>query len=325
MTLDAYRRPRMIVLSPRSTAYEAARAMADNHVGAVLVCEEQQVVGIVTDRDLALDVVAGDLDPRGASLRAVMSDEVACCEVSGSIDDAARLMRERGVRRIPITEDGRPVGLVTLDDLVVDGAVDIETVRSIVERQLEAPARFKAEGEIHPTEPARAEFADGRTRARLRRLARAENTYRRLLRAVERHSGLGAIGRAELALDIVLGMICRRLTPQEARHLLAQLPSKLQPSLEPFLDGPDKRITTELIEAELRARLGLDEASAASVLRAVCDAIAESVSAGEIDEVRGQLPRAMKDLFPRGPAAPREQPAVAPPSAPEAPPIRKAG
>ena len=56
MSLERYRRARMVVLSPNSSVHAAARAMADNHIGSVLVAERRQLLGIVADRDLALDV-----------------------------------------------------------------------------------------------------------------------------------------------------------------------------------------------------------------------------------------------------------------------------
>jgi CBS domain-containing protein/uncharacterized protein (DUF2267 family) len=301
MSLERFRRERLVVLSPRATAYEAGRAMADNAVGAVLVGEEQRIVGVVTDRDLALEVVAGDLDPRGTYLRDVMSDEVVACEVTGTIEDVIRVMRERGVRRVPIVEDGHPVGLVTLDDLLVDSAITTGAARSIVVAQLEAAARPKeAAGRPAATEPAGPSPAI-RLRAARRRSARAENTYGRLLRAVERDTGLESRDRADRSLVVVLGMICERLLPEEAKNFIAQLPSKLHDELEQHCGGPDRRVTTDAIVSELERQLSLERAQAHDVLCSVCDAIAESVSAGEIEAVRGQLPAAMKELFPQPP------------------------
>jgi len=95
----------------------------------------------------------------------------------------------------------------------------------------------------------------------------------------------------------VLCMICRRLTPQEARHLVAQLPSKLQPLLDECF-GPDRRVTLETMKEDIRGVLDLDDEHATSVLEAVCRSVVDSVSEGQIDDVRGQLPRAMKGLFP---------------------------
>ncbi|MBK9265293.1 MAG: CBS domain-containing protein [Polyangiaceae bacterium] len=300
MSLENYRRPRLVILHPRSSTREAARAMADNHIGAVLVTENQKLVGIVTDRDLALDVVAGELDSNTTTLRDVMSDEIACVDVDDSVKDVLDTMRKHACRRVPVLSEGRPVGIVTLDDLIIEGAVSLDDLRTVVCAQLEIAARFKAEGETHPLVPARPDM-DTRSRARRRREARAENTYNRLLGAVERQTGLESREQAEQALRIALSNICRRLTPGEAQHLVAQLPSKLAISLDRPYEGPDKTITTETIQSDLRQTLHLIPDHAADILYAVCDVIADSVSAGEIESVRAELPTAMKDLFPTMP------------------------
>jgi len=294
MSLDRYRRPRLIVLHPRSTTYEAARAMADNHVGAVLVLENQRLVGIATDRDLALDVVAAGLDPRTTPLRDVMSDEVTPVDIDDSIEDVVRIMREHACRRVPVVEQGRPVGIISLDDLLTERAIDIETARSIIAAQLESAARFKPAGAMSPGPTT----GRGGERVRQRRAARAENTYGRLLHACMRQTGLATREQAERALLIVLGNLCSRLTEDEAQHLLAQLPSKLVPQLDATLGGSNKDITPDTIEAELRRALKLSAEAATDVLYATCEVIADSVSAGEIEDVRSELPTAMKDLFP---------------------------
>lgn len=300
MSLERYRRARMVVLSPRSSAHAAARAMADNHIGSVLIAERQLLLGIVTDRDLALEVVAGDL-AHSTALSEVMSDRVAGVPITASVDDVVRTMREHGCRRVPLLEDGKPVGLVTLDDLIIDGVIDAPAARSIIMAQLEAPARFKEEGAIHPEQPARPEMAGRRGRTILRRKARADSAHARLLRAVEAHTGLRTREQAESALMIVLGMLCRRVTPDDARHLIAQLPSKLQSELERSLEGPDRHITRAAIEEELMRHLNVDAGVAEMLPASICDALTDCVTAGEIESFRGQLPLDMKDLFPRTP------------------------
>jgi uncharacterized protein (DUF2267 family) len=290
----------MVSLSPRATVREAARAMVDNHIGSILISEHGQVHGIVTDRDLALEVIGSDLE-HTTLLSDVMSEEVATVDIGCEVEDVVRIMQEHACRRVPIVERGRPVGLVTLDDLLIDRALDIETASAVIVAQLEAPARFKEEGALHPEEPARPEFAGRRgVRALLRHQARAEMAYARLLRAVVAHTALPR-DQAALALTIVLSMLCRRVTKEEARHLLAQLPSKLQPELERHLDGPDRHVTTEAILQEIARRLHVSDADAGVRVSAVCAAIAECVSPGEIEEFRGQLPLEMKDLFPPTP------------------------
>lgn len=292
MSLDRYRRPRLIVLHPRATAYEAARAIADHHIASLLIGEGRDIVGIVTDRDLALEVIAGDLDPHTTILGDIMSEPVVSIDVGGSAGEAAQLMREHACRRLPVTEDAIPVGLVTLDDLIHDEEVSTSQARAVLSAQLDSTL---------PPQGASLSPADRRARVRMRRRARAEGTFHRLLRAVERNSGITERARAERAIGIVLGALCRRLMPQEARHLIAQLPSKLHADLVECLDGPDKRITTQSIEHELRRELGVDEVRAIDVLYGICDAVADSISAGEIGAVRGQLPAGMKELFPEVP------------------------
>lgn len=298
MSLERFRRSRMVVLSHDAMAYQAARAMADNHIGAVLVTQAPGLAGIVTDRDLALAVLGGDLDPKTTPLGDVMSEGVVTCDIGASLDDVVRLMIDHGVRRIPITENGRPIGLVTFDDLVVDGSVGLDALRAIVTAQLEVEAPHKPAGVLHPQTPASAEHqAIGRTRALMRAKARAEATYNRMIAAIAEATDLDR-ARAERAVFIVACMLCRRLVPQEARHLIAQLPSMMQSQLEKCLDGPDRAVTVHAITAEIGRALGLDPQTARATLRGVFRVIADSVAAGQIEEVRGQLPEEMKELFP---------------------------
>jgi uncharacterized protein (DUF2267 family)/predicted transcriptional regulator len=284
----------MVVLNPRSTAYQAARAMADNHIGAVLVGDQPSVAGIVTDRDLALAVLGGGLDPKTTPLGEVMSEEVVTCEIGADLDQVVRLMQQHGVRRIPLVEGGRPVGLVTFDDLVVDNSVSLEALRDIVAAQLEVEAPQKPAGTLHPSAGT---TAQARTRALMRAKARAEATYGRMLRAVANATGLERSG-SERALLIACCMLCRRLSPGEAQDLIAQLPSIIQPQLDRCADGPDRAVSTQAIEDELSRSLGLAPQRASETLRAIVRVISESVSTGQIEEVRGQLPEEMKTLFP---------------------------
>ncbi|MGZ8400796.1 MAG: DUF2267 domain-containing protein [Methyloceanibacter sp.] len=298
MSLERFRRTRMVILTRQSKVYQAARAMADSHIGSVLVSEPPGLAGIVTDRDLALAVIGGGLDPRTTPLDEVMSEDVVACEIKAELDDVVRLMQEHGVRRVPITEDGRVVGLITFDDLVVDGSVPPEALRAIVTAQLEVEAPHKPAGMLHPERPERPERqAAGRARALMRARARAEASYHKLTKAVADAAQLDP-ARAERALLVAICMLCRRLSPQEAHQLIAQLPSMLQPGLEQCLDGPNRNVTLKAIETELASVLGLDAQRATTTLKTVCNAITDTIAAGEVDEVRGQLPEDMKHLFP---------------------------
>jgi uncharacterized protein (DUF2267 family) len=131
----------------------------------------------------------------------------------------------------------------------------------------------------------------------MRAQARAEATYNRMVTAVASATALDR-DRAERALLLSVCMLCRRLVPQEARHLIAQLPSKLQPQLDQCLDGPDRAVTSVAIKDELARALGLDSEAASATLLAVLKVVSNAVSAGQISEVRAQLPEEMKHLLP---------------------------
>lgn len=101
------------------TAYDAARLMAEHNVGSVVVVDmDHKPVGMVTDRDLALKVVALGKDPKSVSIKEIMSQEAIFLSQDRGIFEATRLMREEAVRRIPIVDrDGKLVGIFTMDDL----------------------------------------------------------------------------------------------------------------------------------------------------------------------------------------------------------------
>jgi CBS domain-containing protein/uncharacterized protein (DUF2267 family) len=298
MGLERYRRQRMIILHPGATAYEAARAMVDNHVGAVLIADEHQLSGIVTDRDLVCEVTAGGLDPAMTPLGDIMTEDVVTVDIHADVAAVAGLMTEHACRRVPVMENGKVVGLVTLDDLLLDGAIDARILGGIIRTQLETPSRYKRGGAVHPEAPARPEASPRGARALTRRSARAAASYARLLKAVELRTGIQDRSRAELALKVVLGSICRRITPDEARHFIAQLPTILKEALGAHLDGPNRQITRESIEAELSAVLPATPLEAQELTVAIAEVIADSISAGQLQAMKGQLPGELKELFP---------------------------
>ncbi len=119
MSLQRFTRKEMVVVSPEETARDAAELMHTHHVGAIVVVENERPVGIVTDRDLALRIVAAGRDAT-TPIRQVMSRDLVVVRQDELVDQALLSMRRSGVRRLPIIDrDGRLVGLVALDDLLV--------------------------------------------------------------------------------------------------------------------------------------------------------------------------------------------------------------
>jgi CBS domain-containing protein len=99
---------------------EAARQMRDGDFGSVLVLDNGRVDGIVTDRDIAVRAVAEGRDPEFTQVSEIYSTGVATVEPSQSIEDAVQTMREHDIRRLPVVENGRPVGILSLGDLAVE-------------------------------------------------------------------------------------------------------------------------------------------------------------------------------------------------------------
>jgi CBS domain-containing protein len=102
------------------TLVEAARAMRDADVGDVIVVDHGRVAGIVTDRDIVVRAVAEERDPASTPVRDICSATVITVTHDQDLDDAIRLMREHDVRRLPVVQDGRPIGILSLGDLAVD-------------------------------------------------------------------------------------------------------------------------------------------------------------------------------------------------------------
>ncbi len=108
----------VITCAKATTVAAVARLMRDEHVGAVVVLEGRRPAGIVTDRDLALRVVANGLAGE-VPVSDVMTPDPACVHDESGVADAAQLMREHGVRRLPVvTGEGDLFGIVTLDDIL---------------------------------------------------------------------------------------------------------------------------------------------------------------------------------------------------------------
>ena len=295
MPLDRYCTHKVVVMNPMATVYEAARAMSRHQIGAVLVGEHGQADGIVTDRDLALSVVGSGADPKRTTLDDVMSAAVATVDINDTIEDVAQAMRESACRRVPVTQSGKVVGIVTLDDLIAENAIGAETLGSIVRTQLEAAALFGVEdGAAHGT-------FEREQRARQRHERRAENSFLRLLRAVQMGTDLSTRERAATALGVVLGAICRRLAPSDAKHLLDQLPYYLREALQTELVGPERAIKAAFVIERLARVLEVDNAQAERVLYAIGDVITERVSVGELQSLRAHLPSNLRDIFPGQP------------------------
>lgn len=129
MSLDIYS------CMPEDTINNIAKKMNEYHIGSIPVCDKNKnVVGIVTDRDITLRCVACDKKAEETSASDIMTTSVCCCKSDTDIQDATKLMSEMQVRRIPVLENNRLVGMLTLGDLANSKNVSAKEVSDTVEK-----------------------------------------------------------------------------------------------------------------------------------------------------------------------------------------------
>ena len=129
--------------APESSLEAVARQMEKDDCGVLPVVDEKgKLVGIITDRDLVLRVLAEGRDPSTTRIEAVMTREVVCCDPENRVADAVVAMTERKVRRIPVVaSDGRLVGVVTLGKLA---ETDHEAAGTILREMLHSASHHRS-------------------------------------------------------------------------------------------------------------------------------------------------------------------------------------
>ncbi len=123
------------VIAPEATLRQAAELMKELDVGALPVCRDKQLLGMVTDRDITIRGVAAGLDPEGASVADVMTAGLQFCTEDQDTEEVMRTMGDAQVRRLPVVDlDKKLVGIVSISDLALrqTGHID-QAVREISE------------------------------------------------------------------------------------------------------------------------------------------------------------------------------------------------
>ena len=119
-------------VQPSDTIKQAAEIMKNKNVGAVPVCQGQQTVGIVTDRDISIRALAGGKNC-DTPVRDIMSSNPVSASPDMSLEAAAELMAENKVRRLPVNDNGNLKGIVSLGDLAVEAKHDTEIAKTLSE------------------------------------------------------------------------------------------------------------------------------------------------------------------------------------------------
>lgn len=133
MDIDTFPREDVVTADPDATVDDLAARMADEEVGSIVITDDDRPVGIVTDRNLTVEVLAAGADPASVSAEDVMSEDPVTADADDEIFDVLTAMADAEVRRVPaVDENGEIAGIVTFDDFVALFAIELGKLGDIV-------------------------------------------------------------------------------------------------------------------------------------------------------------------------------------------------
>lgn len=140
--------PEVVSCTADSSALHAARLMRQHHVGDVVVvdCAEtnSSPIGVVTDRDIVVEVLGKELDPARVTLREIMRKPAVIASTSEDVAQAVERMKAHGVRRIPVVDEtSKLAGILCLDDLLKRLALDAATLAEVIAREQDREHRMR--------------------------------------------------------------------------------------------------------------------------------------------------------------------------------------
>ncbi len=107
----------VVTIVPGATILEACRVMADRRVGSLIVSEGDTVLGIITEKDVVIRVVAGEKDPTTTLVREMMTEKVICVKPDRPLDEVEAIMRQERVRHVPVVEEKALLGIISIGDV----------------------------------------------------------------------------------------------------------------------------------------------------------------------------------------------------------------
>jgi len=109
-----------ICLTSSTTLIDLAMQMSKYDIGDVLITENDRIMGVVTDRDIVIRALAAGRDPASTTAGDIASRDLVTLRPDDALDHAVDLMREHAVRRLPVCQDGRPIGMISIGDLAIE-------------------------------------------------------------------------------------------------------------------------------------------------------------------------------------------------------------
>jgi len=130
-TVKEVMNPKVVVAKPQATVKEAAEIMSQLRIGCLIVMEDDKVVGILTESDIIGKIVAKKKDPERVTVDEIMTRNVISTSPDELIDDAAERMVENKIKRLPVLDCGKLVGIITATDLISFEPKMIETLSEL--------------------------------------------------------------------------------------------------------------------------------------------------------------------------------------------------
>ncbi|MFN4132922.1 MAG: cyclic nucleotide-binding/CBS domain-containing protein [Candidatus Hadarchaeales archaeon] len=133
---------KVLTIGPNATVATAAKKMAENSVGSIVVVEGKKPIGILTERDLLMKVVSTDAKPSKVLVKKVMSSPLTTIGPDSDVVEAARIMARNRIRRLPVVDKGKLIGIVTTADImavspeIMEASAVEETPREEIEESV---------------------------------------------------------------------------------------------------------------------------------------------------------------------------------------------
>jgi len=148
MTLKTICNREVLIVGKNDTVPEAARLMREHHAGDAVIVEERDglrfPVGIVTDRDIVIELIAKEVDIHSVTVGDVMCQDIVLAKEEDDVDETIKIMRHKGIRRLPVVDQaGALVGIVTLDDLIDLIAEQLKDLAGLIARQQDLEKKYR--------------------------------------------------------------------------------------------------------------------------------------------------------------------------------------
>jgi len=123
---------KVLVVKPDTTVKEAAKVMTEHRVGSLVVMENDKVVGIVTELDIIWKVVAGNLNPEATLVKDIMTKKILTIQGDKTLEDATHMMVENNIKKLPVMEGDKLIGILTATDLISVQPKMIESLAKLI-------------------------------------------------------------------------------------------------------------------------------------------------------------------------------------------------